>query len=84
MRSARIAAVHYAIDATYENGTFRPVHGKPLGLIEGQRVRIMVDDLRDPEALRLAMSVYDGLSANQIAEIEKIALATGATVTDVM
>lgn len=62
-----------AIDAIFENGTFRPVHRELLAIPEGQRVRITVDD-GDPESLRLAMSVYDGLSDDDIHEIEKNAV----------
>ena len=63
-----------AIDAIYENGMFRPIRRERLAITEGKRVRITVDDGGDPEALRLAASVYDGLSDSEIAEIEKIAL----------
>ncbi len=62
-----------AIDAIYENGIFRPVHREFLAITEGQRVRITVDD-EEPEAIRLAMCVYEGLSDDDIDEIEKIAL----------
>ncbi len=63
-----------AIDAIYENGVFRPIRRERLAITEGKRVRITVDDERDPEALRLAVSVYDGLSDGEITEIEGIAL----------
>lgn len=69
--------MHHAIDAIYENGSFRPIHRERLAITEGQRVRITIDDRGDPEALRLATSVYDGLSDNDIEEIEGIALARG-------
>ncbi len=67
-----------AIDAIYENGTFRPIRREWFAITEGQRVRITVDDEGDPEALRLAMSVYDGLSDSDIAEIEGTALDRGS------
>jgi len=63
-----------AIDAIYENGAFRPIQRGALAITDGQRVRITVDDGCEPEALRLAMTVYDGLSDNDIDEIEQIAL----------
>jgi predicted DNA-binding antitoxin AbrB/MazE fold protein len=63
-----------AIDAIYENGVFRPVYRVRLAIAEGQRVRITVDDEGDPDILRLAASVYDGLSDSEITEIERIAL----------
>lgn len=70
--------MQHAIDAIYENGTFRPVHREVLAITEGQRVRITVDEGGDPEALRLAMSVFDGLSDDDIKEIEGIALDRGS------
>ncbi|MBM4088275.1 MAG: DUF104 domain-containing protein [Planctomycetes bacterium] len=63
-----------SIDAIHENGTFRPIHGERLTIADGKRVRITIDEEGDPEALRLAVSVYDGLSDSEIAEIEGIAL----------
>ena len=67
--------MQHAVDAIYENGVFRPICRELLAIAEGQCVRITVDDQGDPEALRLAMPVYDGLSDNEIEEIEGIALA---------
>jgi predicted DNA-binding antitoxin AbrB/MazE fold protein len=63
-----------AIDAIYENGTFRPVDANGLNLSEGQRVRITVDERDIQELLRQATSVYDGLSEEEIDQIEAIAL----------
>lgn len=67
----------HAIDAIYENGVFRPLQQPPVAIADGQRVRITVDDTCEPEPLRLAMSVYDGLSDDDIDEIERIALDRG-------
>ena len=64
----------HAIDAIYENGAFRPIRGDAVDVADGQRVRITVDDECEPEALRLAVSVYDGLSDHEIDEVEQIAL----------
>ena len=64
----------HAIDAIYENGAFRPIRQDAVAVADGQRVRITVDDQCEPEALRLAMNVYDGLSDKDIDEIEQIAL----------
>ena len=63
-----------AIGAIYENGAFRPLQPEAIGMPEGQRVRITIDDQAEPEALRLAVHVYDGLSSEDIEEIEEIAL----------
>lgn len=65
------------IDAIYENGTFRPIERDAVAIADGQRVRITIDDEGDPEALRLAVSVYDGLSDNDIDEIEQVVLDRG-------
>jgi predicted DNA-binding antitoxin AbrB/MazE fold protein len=64
----------HIIDAIYENGTFRPIQPDAIGISEGQRVRISVDDETEPESLKLATCVYDGLSDKDIDEIEQIAL----------
>lgn len=64
------------IDAVYERGAFRPLASEGLRLAEGQRVRLIVDvSLSDDEdPLSLAAKVYEGLSDEEIDEIEKIAL----------
>lgn len=62
------------LEAVYENGAFRPVGPAPLAIPNGQRVRITVDDQPEPDALRLAAQVYEGLSDTEIAEVEGIAL----------
>jgi len=63
----------HAIEAVYDSGAFRPLQPDAIALPEGQRVRITVDDQGEPEALRLALRVYDGLSTEEIQEIEQIA-----------
>ena len=62
------------IDAIYENGTFKPVEPAKVNVSEGQRVTLVVDDQLLLEPLRLAAHVYEGLSAQEIDEIEHIAL----------
>ncbi len=64
----------HAIDAVYENGAFRPLQPDAVAIPEGQRVRITINDEGEPEALRLASHVYDGLSSEEIKEIEQVAL----------
>lgn len=66
-----------AIDAVYENGAFRPIQGEAIAIAEGQRVRITVEAQGDPQALQLAMSVYEGLSDSDISEVEEISLDRG-------
>lgn len=71
------------IDAVYENGAFRPLEPGGVDIPDGQRVRITIEGEgvritiegeAGPEALRLATGVYEGLSEQQIDEIELIAL----------
>lgn len=68
------APVKRAIDAVYENGAFRPLRPDAVGVPEGQLVRITIDDQGESEALRLAVQVFDGLSEEDIDEVERIAL----------
>lgn len=63
------------LDAIYESGVFRPLERPQVS--EGQRVRLIVETPPDTDVdnmLRLAAEVYEGLSTEQIEEIEKIAL----------
>ena len=61
-------------DAVYENGLFRPLAPTPEGLSEGQRVRLVVEAKTPDDILALAAKVYEGLSPEDIDEIERIAL----------
>lgn len=67
----------HTLDAIYENGVFRPVGRDAVPIADGQQVRLTVDDEGEPEALRLAMNVYEGLSDTEIEEVEQIALDRG-------
>ena len=63
------------LEAIYENGVFRPL--KLPKITEGQQVRLIVEEtsrMRTEDILNLAAQVYQGLSEEEIAEIEKIAL----------
>lgn len=65
------------LEAIYENGVFRPL--KNVDISEGQQVQLVVEikvDKTSEAMLQLAAQVYQGLSAEQIDEIEKIALDT--------
>lgn len=62
-----------SVEAVYEGGALKPL--EPVAFREGQRVRILVAD-EDP--IELAGRVYDGLAEEEIAEIERVALARGA------
>ncbi len=59
------------IEAVYKDGGFHPISTAGVNLIEGQKVRIMVEPVEDPDdILALATQVYDGLSEDQINLIE--------------
>ena len=63
------------IDAIYEKGVFRPL--KPSTILDGLKVRLEVEILPESspyDLLELAAQVYDGLSNEQIDEIEQIVL----------
>jgi len=64
------------VPAVYEQGVLKPL--EPLALPEGQRVTVTVEPVEEQlspdEILDLAHQVYEGLSDEEIAEIEAIAL----------
>jgi predicted DNA-binding antitoxin AbrB/MazE fold protein len=60
-------------EAVYENGIFRPVAPVAPNLTEGQHVRLVVETDTPEEILRLAAQVYDGISEQEVNEIEQIA-----------
>jgi predicted DNA-binding antitoxin AbrB/MazE fold protein len=66
--------MHRIIEAIYENGTFKPVGPDKISITEGQRVRLVLADKELPELLRLALQVYEGLSQQDMDDIEQIAL----------
>lgn len=61
-----------AINAVYEGGAFRLLEESDLPLSEGQRVRLRIE--MPDDMLELAADVYEGLSEEQIAEVERAAL----------
>jgi len=66
------------IDAIFEQGTFRLVRPLTLPLRDGQHVRLVVETEESPDTiLALAVSVYDGLSSQDLHDIEQIVLQRG-------
>ena len=63
-----------AVEAIYERGVLRPL--QPLELAEGQRVAISLEPVAlSPEEMQaLASRVYEGLTDEEIDEVEAIAL----------
>ena len=64
------------IEAIYQNGMFKPLNPVSEEIAEGKKVEITINDkkLSPEEMLELASQVYEGLSEEDIDEIEKIAL----------
>jgi predicted DNA-binding antitoxin AbrB/MazE fold protein len=62
------------IEAIYENGSFRPLHPEAIDVPSGQVVLLTVEKASAPEPLQLASKVYEGLSAEEIDDVERIAL----------
>lgn len=64
------------VEAIYEDGVLKPL--QPLALAEHQRVSVTIDELpaaEGPEEMLKAWEqVYEGLSDEEIAEIEAIIL----------
>lgn len=61
-----------SIEAIFEDGVFRPLN--PFSAADGTRVHLQVETDDSPstkEVLDLAASVYEGLSPEEVAEIEK-------------
>ncbi len=68
------------VEAVWENGVFRPLDVADVAIAEGQRVRLAVETSPSPtaeEVLQLVTQVYEGLSEEEIDEIEQIALQRG-------
>lgn len=67
--------MNQTMDAIYEHGVFRVIDSEAVKLPEGQRVRLIAEPVDKPESvLELLGQVYDGLSEEEISEIEKIIL----------
>lgn len=62
------------IEAVYEQGVFRLIQSPSVPFQEGQRVQIVVNtELTTHDVLALATSVFDGLSEQDIQDIDAIA-----------
>ena len=64
------------IEAIYQNGIFKPLNPVSEKIAEGETVEITIKDkiLSPDEMLKLAGQIYEGLSEEEINEIERIAL----------
>jgi len=62
------------LEAIYEDGVFKPI--EHLEIPNGQQVRLEVETLSDPsieDVLSLAAQVYEGLTDEDVNEIEQVA-----------
>ncbi len=60
------------IEAVYEHGSFRPIAPVDMNFTEGQKVRLVVEQIGSPDdILALAAQVYEGLSDELIDSIEQ-------------
>ena len=67
------------VEAVFEDGSFKPVDDSSLPFSEGQRVKLTVEvpsETKD-NLVELAGQVYEGLSEEDISEIERLALNRG-------
>lgn len=64
------------IEAIYQNGMFKPLEPVSDEITEGRKVRMTVDSSTDDvnPIMKLAENFYEGLSTEDIDEIERIAL----------
>ncbi|MDW8405652.1 hypothetical protein [Chloroflexus sp.] len=63
------------LDASFEHGAFRLVQPPSIPLREGRHVQLIIETEESPNAtLVLAANVYAGLSPQDIAAVEQIAL----------
>lgn len=64
------------IEAIYQNGMFKPLEPVSEEITEGKKVRMTLESENEEmnPIIRLAQNFYEGLSKEEIDEIEKIAL----------
>jgi hypothetical protein len=68
----RLSMATEVIEAIYEQEGFRIINPRDLKLIEGQKVFLIVEPIKEPEdILSIATRVYDGLTDDQIDFIEQ-------------
>jgi predicted DNA-binding antitoxin AbrB/MazE fold protein len=65
-----------SLDAVYEHGVFRVIDPQEIEIPEGQRVRVSFEVSPDSQddPLEMLDNFYEGMSEEDIAEVEKIML----------
>jgi predicted DNA-binding antitoxin AbrB/MazE fold protein len=71
--------VTQTLDAVFKDGSFKPLHNGSLPFSEGQRVKLTVETPAETQAdlIDLAAKVYDGLTEEEVDEVERLALDRG-------
>lgn len=62
------------IEAIYQNGMFKPLNPVSESISEGEKVKLVVELEEVNPIMKLAENFYEGLSEEDVEEIEKIAL----------
>ena len=63
------------IDAVFENSVFRPLDRDAISLPSGTRVRLIVDaEIPCGDPLESLLKVFDGMTPEQIRQMEEVAL----------
>lgn len=62
------------IEAIYQNGIFKPLNPVSESISEGEKVKLVVETEEINPIMKLAENFYEGLSEEDVDEIERIAL----------
>lgn len=62
------------IEAIYQNGMFKPLKPVSETIAEGEKVKLVVEIEEVNPIMKLAENFYEGLSEDDVNEIERIAL----------
>ncbi len=62
------------IEAIYQNGMFKPLSPISEEISEGKKVKLVVETEEESPIIKLAENFYEGLSEEDIDEIEGITL----------
>ena len=68
--------VTQTLDAVFKDGSFKPLNNGSLPFAEGQRVKLTVETPAETQddLIELAAQVYDGLTEEEVNEVERLAL----------
>ena len=62
------------IEAIYQDGMFKPLNPISESISEGEKVKLVVEIEEANPIMKLAENFYEGLSEEDVDEIERIAL----------